>query len=138
MYYKDKDIFVDKKLVAKVFRYQNKKFNGIKFFTPNYFNMQLGLMAHGKNHIIKPHKHLNRKKIIKQMSEMLIIFSGKLRVYFYNKKNMRAKSVTLKKKDMVLLLTGAHGFKVLEKLEMIEIKQGPFTVNQDKIRLKKL
>ena len=39
---------------------------------------------------------------------------------------------------MVLLLTGAHGFKVLEKLEMIEIKQGPFTVNQDKIRLKKL
>ena len=39
---------------------------------------------------------------------------------------------------MVLLITGAHGFKVLEKLEMIEIKQGPFAGDKDKIRFKKL
>ena len=138
MYYKDKNIIINKKLIAKVFRFQKKKFKGIKFFTPNKFNFQLGLMVHSKNHIIKPHIHINKKKIIKHTSELLVIFSGKLRVYFYNKKKNRAKSVDLKKKDMILLLTGAHGFKVLEKLEMIEIKQGPFDGDKDKIRLNKL
>ena len=72
------------------------------------------------------------------MSELLIIFSGKLKVFFYNKKKIRVKSVILNKKDMILLLAGAHGFKVLKKIEMIEVKQGPFKERQDKIRLKKL
>ena len=39
---------------------------------------------------------------------------------------------------MILLIKGAHGFKVLEKTEMLEIKQGPFTGDQDKLKLKKL
>ena len=138
MFFKTKNIFVDNKHVAKVFRFQRKKFNGIKFFTPNHMNMQLGLMSHPKNHVIKAHMHMNKKKIIRQMSELLIIFSGKLKVFFYNKKQIKTKSVTLNKKDMILLMSGAHGFKVMKKVEMIEVKQGPFKEKQDKIRLKKL
>jgi cupin fold WbuC family metalloprotein len=133
-----KNVIVDKKIVAKVFRYNKQKFNGIKFFTNSDLNFQVGLMAHHKNHIIKPHFHINRKKIIKQMSELLIIFSGILKVYFYNKKKIKTKTVILKKKDMILLISGGHGFKVLKKLEMLEIKQGPFVGEKDKIRLEKL
>jgi len=138
MYYSHQDILIDKKIVAKVFRFQNKKFKGIKFFTPNNLNLQLGLMSHNKNYIIKPHSHINKKKIIKYMSEVLIIFSGKLKVFFYNKKHIRKKTVILKKKDIIMLIKGAHGFKVLENLEMLEIKQGPFTGDKDKARLKDL
>jgi hypothetical protein len=138
MFYKDHNITINKKIVAKVFKYQKKKFDGIKFFTPNKYNMQVGLMSHNKNHIIQPHIHINKKKIIKDMSELLIIFSGKLKVFFYNNKNIRVRSTILNKKDMILLIKGAHGFKVLEKLEMLEIKQGPFTGNKDKLKLKKL
>ena len=50
-----KEIIVDNKIVAKVFKYKNKKFKGIKFFTPSHLNMQIGIMSHTKNHIIKPH-----------------------------------------------------------------------------------
>ena len=138
MYFSIKNIFVDKKIVAKVFKYQNKSFKGIEFFTANNLNMQIGLMGHSKNHIIKPHFHINRKKIVKQMSELLIIFSGQLKVYFYNKKKLRAKSIILNKKDMILLMSGGHGFKVLKKIEMLEIKQGPFIGEKDKMRLEKL
>tara|TARA_B100000795_G_C22627235_1_gene371224 strand:+ start:28 stop:444 length:417 start_codon:yes stop_codon:yes gene_type:complete len=138
MYFSIKNITVDKKIVAKVFKYQNKSFKGIEFFTANNLNMQIGLMGHSKNHIIKPHFHINRKKIVKQMSELLIIFSGQLKVYFYNKKKLRDKSLILNKKDMILLISGGHGFKVLKKLEMLEIKQGPFIGEKDKMRLKKL
>jgi len=138
MYYKRQNILIDGKIVAKLFKFQNKKFKGIKFFTPEDLNLQLGLMSHNKNYVIKPHFHINKKKIIKQMCEILIIFSGKLKVFFYNKKKIKKKTVTLKKKDLILLIKGAHGFKVLENLEMLEIKQGPFTGDKDKIRLNTL
>ena len=138
MNYLVKDIIVDKKVVAKVFRYKSKKFKGVKFFTPSNLNFQIGSMSHSKNHIIKPHFHVNRKKIIKQMSELLIIFSGQLKVFFYKKNKSRAKSITIDKKDMILLMSGGHGFKVLKKLEMLEIKQGPFIGKKDKKRLEKL
>ena len=138
MYFLIKNISVEKKIVAKVFKYQNKSFKGIEFFTANNLSMQVGLMGHSKNHIIKPHFHINRKKIVKQMSELLIIFSGQLKVFFYNKKKLRAKSLILNKKDMILLISGGHGFKVLKKLEMLEIKQGPFVGEKDKMRLEKL
>jgi len=59
-------------------------------------------------------------------------------VYFYNQKKIKTKTVILKKKDMILLISGGHGFKVLKKLEMLEIKQGPFVGEKDKIRLEKL
>tara|TARA_B100000767_G_scaffold166666_1_gene156063 strand:- start:151 stop:567 length:417 start_codon:yes stop_codon:yes gene_type:complete len=138
MYFSTKNIIVDNKIVAKVFKYNDKNFEGIKFFTDSDLNMQVGFMGHSKNHIINPHFHINRKKIIKQMSELLIIFSGQLKVYFYDKKKLRAKSLILNKKDMILLISGGHGFKVLKKIEMLEIKQGPFIGEKDKIRLKKL
>lgn len=35
--------------------------------------------------------------------------------------------------DVILLAAGGHGFKVLEELEMVEVKQGPYIAN-DKIR----
>ena len=82
MFYKDQNISINKQIVAKVFKYQKKKFSGIKFFTPSKYNMQVGLMSHNKHHIINPHVHINKKKVIKNMSELLIIFSGKLKVYF--------------------------------------------------------
>jgi hypothetical protein len=138
MYYKTQNICIDNEIVAKVFRFQKKKFEGVKFFTQNNLNLQLGLMSHKKNHIIKAHYHINKKKIIKQMSEVLIIFSGKLKVFFYDKKEIRKKTIILKKKDLILLIKGAHGFKVLENLEMLEIKQGPFIGDKDKTRLKAL
>jgi len=138
MNFQTKDIKIDGKIIAKVFRYKKQVTKGIKFFTDSDQNFQVGLMGHSKNHIIKPHFHINRKRIIKNMSELLIIFSGKLKVYFYNKKLIRSKTTILNKKDMILLISGGHGFKVLRKLEMLEIKQGPFVGEKDKVRLKKI
>ncbi|WP_440635455.1 WbuC family cupin fold metalloprotein [Candidatus Pelagibacter sp. HIMB1746] len=136
MFYSIKNIKVNNEIVAKVFKYRKKKFKGIKFFTPNTDNLQVGLMSHPKGHIIQPHFHKNTKKIIKHMSELLILYSGKLQVFFYNKKNKKIKSIILNKKDMILLIKGSHGFKTLKKTEMLEIKQGPFLGDKDKIRLK--
>ncbi len=36
--------------------------------------------------------------------------------------------------DAVVLVRGGHGFQVLEDLEMIEVKQGPYMGEKDKVR----
>lgn len=35
---------------------------------------------------------------------------------------------------MILLIKGGHGFEILEELEMIEVKQGPYVGDNDKVR----
>ena len=43
-------------------------------------------------------------------------------------------SKVLKEKDIIMLVEGGHGFKVLKDIEMIEIKQGPYSLIKDKIK----
>ena len=38
--------------------------------------------------------------------------------------------------DVALLIEGGHGFEVIEDVEMIEVKQGPYAGEQDKTRFK--
>ena len=36
--------------------------------------------------------------------------------------------------DVILLIEGGHGFEVLEEIEMVEVKQGPYAGERDKER----
>ena len=33
-----------------------------------------------------------------------------------------------------MLVKGGHGFKVLKEVQMIEIKQGPYSLSKDKVK----
>ena len=129
-----KEIIYKKKLYALIIKesYQNKK--GISFFTKNDSNQQIGFMSHPKNYIIKPHKHQKRETKIYLTTEVIILQKGKLRVDFYDTKKKYLFSVIIKKNQIIMLVHGGHGFKVLEPIKMLEIKQGPFVSNKDKIK----
>ena len=53
---------------------------------------------------------------------------------FYDDYEDYLESVILYQGDTILLVSGGHGFKALEELEMIEIKQGPYAGENDKVR----
>ena len=40
----------------------------------------------------------------------------------------------IEKNDILILIKGAHGFKILEPTDILEIKQGPYNHKKDKIR----
>ena len=44
----------------------------------------------------------------------------------------------IKKKDIIMLVHAGHGFKVLKDVEMIEIKQGPYSLIKDKIKFENI
>ena len=37
-----------------------------------------------------------------------------------------------------MLVHGGHGFKVLKNVEMIEVKQGPYSLSNDKTKFNKV
>ena len=131
-------IIYKKKLLALIVRakYRNKK--GVTFFTPNESTQQFGYMKHKKKHIIKPHLHKKRVTKISYTTEVILIFKGKLRVDFYNYYKKYLFSKILKEKDIIMLVHGGHGFKVLKNIEMLEIKQGPYSLTKDKIKFEEV
>lgn len=111
-----------------------KKKSGVNFLTPSSLSHQVGFIKHKKNHEIIPHIHLVNKRNINYTSEVLIIQKGKIRLDLYSTNKKYLFSKILKKNDIVILIRGAHGFKILDNCEMLEIKQGPFNKKVDKIR----
>lgn len=113
-----------------------KEFNneGINFFTPNDYSQQLAFMNHPAGKEIQPHIHKKVHREVHYTQETLFIRKGKLQVDFYSDDQKYLDSRTLKSGDVILLIKGGHGFKVLDDLEMFEVKQGPYAGDQDKIK----
>jgi mannose-6-phosphate isomerase-like protein (cupin superfamily) len=107
---------------------------GVHFFTPDDFSQQLAYMSHPAGKIIEPHVHNMAKREVQYTKEVLFIRSGKLRVDFYTEERKYIESKILRAGDVLLLSSGGHGFEVLEKIEMFEVKQGPYTGDKDKTR----
>lgn len=105
---------------------------GVHFFTPDDFSQQLALITHEKGKHIFPHVHNAVNRSLVQTQEVLIIKSGRLRVDFYTRDAVYIESRILEPWDVLLLAGGGHGFEVLESIEMIEVKQGPYAGSQDK------
>jgi len=105
---------------------------GVNFLTPKKLSHQVGFIKHKSKHLIKPHKHYKNIRRIEYTSEVLIILKGKLRVDFYSGKEKYLFSKIIKKNDIIILNNGGHGFKVLDNVEMLEVKQGPYNTKTDK------
>jgi hypothetical protein len=62
----------------------------------------------------------------------LFLRRGRLRVDFYHDDRSYIESRELGPGDVILLIAGGHGFEVVEEIEMVEVKQGPYTGEMDK------
>jgi hypothetical protein len=120
-------------LLAIIIRSDYQK-EGIEFFTNDNDSQQLGYMNRPEGYVIAPHRHNLVAREVHLTQEVLFIRSGKVRVDFYDNEQNYIKSAILEKGDVILLSDGGHGFKMLENAEMIEVKQGPYCGDEDKVR----
>ena len=110
--------------------------DGVEFFTPNDFSQQLAYMKHPKGKRIDAHTHNIVPREVSYTKEVLVIRKGKLRVDFYEDDQTYIESHIVNQGDIILVAFGGHGFECLEEVEMVEIKQGPYLGEQDKVRFK--
>ena len=108
---------------------------GVSFVTSPAASQQVAFMKYSKDKDILPHYHIPVTRQIEDTQETLVIRKGKLRTDFYDHNQAYLRSYVLETGDLLLLMSGTHGFKVLEDLEMYEIKQGPYGGNGEKVRV---
>lgn len=112
----------------------NHNSEGVEFITPSEYSQQLAYMKHVKGKKIDAHVHNKVDRKLINTQEVLFIKKGVLRVDFYGDDQVYRFSDLLYAGDVILLASGGHGFQVIEDVEMIEVKQGPYSGEQDKTR----
>lgn len=125
------DIIIDGQLCAIVLPAAYDQ-SGIQFFTANDLSQQLASMSYKPGKIIPAHTHRPVRREVFYTQEALFIRKGKLRVDFYSGDREYRCSRILQTGDVILLIAGGHGFEVLEELNMVEVKQGPYAGDKDK------
>ena len=90
-------------------------------------------MNRPKNYVVAPHVHNSVERSIHFTKEVLFIKSGKVRIDYYTEERQYIESRLLNKGDVVLLAFGGHGLEIIEKSEIIEVKQGPYSEEMDKV-----
>ena len=121
-------------LLALILRGSTPVPRGVSFFTPAEFSQQLGLIRRPTGHVIEPHLHNPILREVKVTQEVLVLRRGSLRVDFYHTDQSYLESRVLDAGDVILLSSGGHGFEVLEEVELVEVKQGPYIADRDKVR----
>ena len=106
--------------------------NGLRFLTSDDMSQQLAFMRYPAGKNIMPHIHNRAERTVEFTRETLFIRSGKLRVDFYSDDKCYLESRILETGDVILLAGGGHGFEVIEEVEMIEVKQGPYLGERDR------
>ena len=123
------------KILSIIIR-KNYKAKGIEFFTPDDFSQQLAYMHREKDYVIATHVHNVVQRDVQLTQEVLVIKSGKVRVDYYDDDRNYIESRVLLEGDVVLLASGGNGFEMLDDSEILEIKQGPYAGELDKVRFK--
>ena len=109
---------------------------GVHFLTPASFSQQLAYMRHPAGKVIEAHVHNPVVRDTKNTLEVLFLKRGRLRVDFFAAGQRYLESRILEAGDVILLASGGHGFEVLDEIEMVEVKQGPYAGDQDKTRFR--
>ncbi len=130
-------IINNNKLYSVILKAEYEK-DGIEFFTPDDFSQQLAYMKRDEEYIIPPHVHNQVQRDVFLTKETIFIRKGKVRIDYYDDDKKYFESKILETGDVVLLAFGGHGFKMLEKTEMVEVKQGPYVGEMDKTRFENI
>lgn len=128
------DVITDDGVVLALVIRDSYSKDGVNFVTPPEFSQQLAYIAHPAGRKIAPYVHNVLVREVKLTQEVLVMKKGRLRVDFYGADLRYVTSRTLVAGDVVLLSSGGHGFEVIEDAAFIEIKQGPYMGDQDKVR----
>ena len=127
------EIRIEGKVCAVILRAEFDE-PGIRFFTPDDFSQQLASMSYKPGKVIPAHTHNPVQREVMHTQETLFIRKGKVRVDFFTEEQVYVTSRVLGAGDVILLIAGGHGFEVLEELNMVEVKQGPYAGDADKTR----
>jgi hypothetical protein len=104
------------------------------FFSPAESSFQFGLLAHEAGFVEAPHYHRPFSRTIDDLQQMFVVQRGVVAVELYSDDGTKLQEVILRAGDAIVLIHGVHAVRVIEDMQCISVKQGPFLgVDYDKV-----
>ncbi len=104
------------------------------FLTAPEFKQQVGYVVYPAGGEIKRHVHRSLERRIVGTSEVLVVRQGRCEIDIYSDDRELVTTRELREGDVLLMVGGGHGFRMLEDTVFLEIKQGPYTGVDEKER----
>ena len=104
------------------------------FLTPPEFKQQVGFVVYPTSGEIQRHVHRPLERHLVGTSEVLIVRRGRCEIDIYNNQLELVATRELRQGDIMLMVDGGHGFRMLEDTVFLEVKQGPYTGIDEKER----
>lgn len=106
------------------------------FFSPPESSFQFGLLAHEAGFFEPPHYHRPFTREINDLQQMFVVQRGVVAVQLYTDDGEMFREVVLNPGDAIVLIHGVHSLRVIEDMQCISVKQGPFLgTDYDKVNV---
>ena len=102
------------------------------FVTPDCYYQQSGFVVYPAGSQCPRHQHLPLQRHLVGTSEAILVRRGKVEVDLYAMDKSFICTRVLGENDLILLVSGGHGFRFQEDTVLLEIKQGPYTGLKEK------
>ena len=104
------------------------------FFSEPESSFQFGLLAHEAGFVEPPHFHKPITRTIQDLQQMFMIQRGIVIVKLYSDEGDLLREIEMHPGDAIVLIQGVHAIRVVEDMQCISVKQGPFLGSEnDKI-----
>ena len=104
------------------------------FLTPPDYKQQVGYIVYPAGGEIERHVHRPLVRNLVGTSEVLVVQRGRCEIDVYSEGGELVATRELRQGDVMLMVGGGHGFRMLEDTVFLEIKQGPYTGEEEKER----
>jgi cupin fold WbuC family metalloprotein len=126
-------VYAGEQLIAIIVSHSHKP-KSTEFVTTSDQTMQVGFIKYPKGGNIQPHLHRRLERHIVGTGEVLYVREGRLEVFLFDDQRHPAATRILEQGDLLLLISGGHGFHMLEDTVLLEVKQGPYIGLDEKER----
>jgi len=103
------------------------------FTTTDELEQQVGFIVYPEGGSIAPHEHRPLHREISSTSETLFVRSGSMEAQLFDERRKLVATRTLEEGDVIVLVSGSHGFSMNEDTVLLEVKQGPYSGLNEKI-----
>ena len=104
------------------------------FITPPEHNFQVGFVVHPQGGEIQSHFHRSIDRHVPNTSEVLVVRQGRCEIDVFDDHKRIVETLQLAPGDVMVMVAGGHGFRMLEDTVLLEIKQGPYIGIEEKER----
>jgi hypothetical protein len=104
------------------------------FPTPPELSLQIGLVVYPAGGEVARHRHRPIERHLVGTAEVIVVREGRCALDVYDDAGELVATRELAGGDVMLMVGGGHGFRMLEPTVLLEVKQGPYTGLEEKER----